>query len=72
MRIGAYIAMVLLVVGAVASGNMALALAVGGAKTAIVGVEFMELRQAARPHMVAFLVGTMALTVVLVALTRAV
>ena len=49
MRLAAYITMVVLVLAAVASGQLALALTAGGLKTMLVGVEFMELRHAARP-----------------------
>jgi hypothetical protein len=69
VRLAAYITMVVLVLAAVASGQLALALTAGGLKTMLVGVEFMELRHAARAHLVAFVVGAAALTGLLVALT---
>ncbi|MFW6067327.1 MAG: hypothetical protein ACOC97_03245 [Myxococcota bacterium] len=68
MRVAAYVAMVALVVWAVIVGDIALALAIGGTKTLVVGLEFMELRHAARPHLIGFGLGTVVLTVLLVAL----
>lgn len=69
MRAAAYASMAVLVVSAVAVGVLWPALVGAGIKTLIVGLEFMELRRAARPHMVAFVLGTAALTGLLVALT---
>lgn len=71
MRFAAYVLMIGLVLAAVATGNIALALALGGAKAVIVGLEFMELRHAARAHAVAFVIAMIALTGGLVALTTA-
>jgi hypothetical protein len=69
VRAAAYVVMIGLVASAVAMGEIGLALAAGGAKMLIVGLEFMELRHAARPHRVGFVLGTLAITGLLVALT---
>ncbi|MCZ7678114.1 MAG: hypothetical protein M5U28_04800 [Sandaracinaceae bacterium] len=69
MRIAVYVLLIALAVAAVAAGHLALALAVGGAKAALVGIEYMELRRAARLHALAFVLGMAALTGALVLLT---
>jgi len=69
MRFAAYVLMIGLLGIALYTGDIALALAAGGAKALLVGVEFMELRHAARAHLVGFALFTIALTGGLVALT---
>ncbi|MGM0575503.1 MAG: hypothetical protein ACQEXJ_07210 [Myxococcota bacterium] len=69
MRAAAYLVMVALLLAAVASGQLVLALAIGGAKALVVGLEFMELRHAARAHAVGFVAWTVAVTGLLVLLT---
>lgn len=69
MRVAVYIVMVGLVVSAVAAGEIGIALVAAGAKTALVGLEYMELRHAARPHAIGFVFGAVALTGLLAALT---
>lgn len=70
MRVAVYIVLISLAVAAMASGHLAVALTLGGAKAALVGVEYMELRRAARLHALAFVLGMAALTSALVVLTR--
>lgn len=69
MRLAVYVVLITLAVVAVVHGQLALALAIGGAKAALVGLEYMELRQAARPHAIGFVLGMFAVTGVLVAMT---
>lgn len=49
-----YLALVALVVLAVALGRLELAIMIGALKALLVGLEFMELRHAARVHALAF------------------
>ncbi|MFO0695478.1 MAG: hypothetical protein U0230_18090 [Polyangiales bacterium] len=56
MRLGAYFGLVNLAVIAAMSGHLGIALALGGAKAAIVGSEFMELRHANRAHAIGYMV----------------
>lgn len=65
MRLAAYLVMVVLASVALATGEIALALSIGGAKALIVGVEFMELRHAAWPHLFGFGVFSVFVTLVL-------
>lgn len=69
MRVAAYVVMVGLVVSAVAVGEVGIALVVAGAKTTLVGLEYMELRHAARAHAIGFVFGAVALTGLLAAIT---
>lgn len=69
MRFAINVVLISLAVVAVVHGQLALALVIGGAKAALVGLEYMELRQAARPHAIGFVLGMIAVTGVLVALT---
>lgn len=57
MRLGAYFGLVNLAVIAAMSGDLRIALALGGAKAAIVGSEFMELRHANRAHAIGYMVA---------------
>jgi hypothetical protein len=66
MRLAAYLVMMLVVVISVIEGDIALALGLAGLKALLVGVGYMELRHAARPHMLGFAMGMAALTGVLV------
>jgi len=69
VRAFVYVILLALAVGSVVHGQIALALAIGGAKAALVGLEDMELRGAARAHAGGFVAGMLVLTGVLVALT---
>lgn len=69
MRRIAFAVMVVLAVVSILEGQLALALLFGGLKALIVGLEYMELRRAARPHAVGFTLGVVALTIGLVAIT---
>lgn len=66
MRVAVYLVMMLVAVIAVIEGELALALALAGVKALLVGVGYMELRHAARSHMLGFAAGVTALTGVLV------
>ncbi len=68
MRLAVYGALLTLALVAVLHGQLAAALAIGGAKAALVGIEYMELRRAARAHAIGFVLGVLAVTAVLVAL----
>lgn len=57
-------------IAAVLAGRLDIALLLAGAKTLLVGLEFMELRHAARLHATVFVLATAMLTVVLFAATR--
>jgi len=54
MRFAVYLVLVVVAAIAAFSGNLLLALALGGAKALLVGVEYMELRTAARAHALVF------------------
>lgn len=66
MRVAVYLVMMLVAVIAVIEGEIALALALAGVKALLVGVGYMELGHAARPHMLGFVAGMAALTGALV------
>ena len=68
MRVIAFVVMVALAVASVLEGSVALAVVFGGVKALIVGLAYMELRDAARPHALGFAAGMVALTGVLLAL----
>ena len=68
MRLATFLVMIALAIVSVAEGKLALALAFGGAKAILVGLGYMELRQAARVHMVGFVLAVLALTGCLVLL----
>lgn len=70
MRTLSCLVMVLLAVVSILEGNVALALLFGGIKALIVGLGYMELREAARAHLLAYASGVAALTGVLVLLVR--
>lgn len=67
MRLATWLALVGLAVASVRAGRLDVALGLAGVKALVVGLEFMELRQAARLHaaawalFVAALVGVLAL-----------
>ncbi|MCK6570529.1 hypothetical protein L6V77_05375 [Myxococcota bacterium] len=63
-----WLALVTLSVVSVALGRLDVALTVAGAKAILVGLDFMELRAAARPHLVAYLSYVVLLVAVLVLL----
>jgi hypothetical protein len=65
----AFAVMVVLAIVSILEGQLALALLFGGLKALIVGLEYMELRSAARPHAVGFVLAVAALTIGLVGLT---
>ena len=65
MRFLVYLALLGLALGAVALGDLHAALALAGAKTLLVGAEYMELRGAARPHALGFGLAVAALVLVL-------
>lgn len=68
MRLVTWLALVGLSVAAVGAGRLHVALALGAAKALLVGLDFMELREAARPHAaawVAFIAGVTLLLEVL-------
>jgi hypothetical protein len=69
VRFAAYAILLVLVAAAVTVGHIGVALAIAGLKAVIVGLEFMELRQAARQHMLGFVAWSLAVTALLVALT---
>ena len=66
MRVAVYLLMMLVAVIAVIEGEIALALALAGVKALLVGVGYMELRSAARSHMLGFAAAMAALTGLLV------
>ena len=69
MRLVVYIALLSFAALAVGTANLAFALCLAGAKAALVGLEYMELRHAARAHALGYLGVVAALVLVLVALT---
>ena len=64
-----WVALVVLAVVAVSSGDVTLGLAVGALKAGLVGAEYMELRHADRAHGLAMAGAITALALVLVAMT---
>ncbi|MDQ3033184.1 MAG: hypothetical protein M3Y87_12265 [Myxococcota bacterium] len=68
MRALVYLALLGLALSAALSGQLALALALGGAKALLVGAEFMELRRADRRHALGFALMIVALVLVLITL----
>lgn len=68
MRFGAFVIMASLAVLSFAEGHIALGLVFGGIKALLVGLGYMELSRAARPHVVAYVGFVTALTTVLVAI----
>ena len=68
MRVAVYVGLLALALAAVALGEPRIGLAIAGAKTLLVGVEYMELRSAALPHLVGFTLAITALVLLLVAL----
>lgn len=69
MRAAAYVIMLGLLLGSLATGQLGLALAAAGVKASIVGLEFMELRHAARAHATGFVLFVGAVTGILLAVT---
>ena len=69
MRRIAFAVMVVLAIVSILEGQLALALLFGGLKALIVGLEYMELRRAARPHAIGFALAVIALSVGLIAIT---
>lgn len=69
MRALVFAVLLVLAVAAALSGHVHVALALGGVKALLVGVEFMELRHAARRHALGFaaLVAGLVLVLVLIA-----
>lgn len=67
MRMIAFAVMAALAVVSVIEGELALALVFAGLKALLVGLGYMELRGAARPHAVGFTLAMVALTGGLVA-----
>lgn len=61
-----WVTLVVAAAAAVASGRADVAVALGGAKAALVGITFLELRHAARAHLAAWLVFMAMLTAGLV------
>ncbi len=70
MRVAAFLVMCALAVVSVIEGQLALALALSGAKAILIGVGYMELSQAARTHMAGFIAGVVVLTSVLLLIAR--
>ena len=70
MRTPSCLVMVVLAVVSFLEGNVALALVFGGIKALIVGFGYMELRGAARAHLLAYASGVAALTGVLLLVVR--
>lgn len=66
VRIAVYVVLVVLAIGAVVSGELAVALALGGAKALLVGAEYMELRQAHRAHALGVALGLAVLVIGLI------
>ncbi len=60
MRIAVWIVLVGASVGSVASGRLRVALALAALKALLVGLEFMELRSAAWPHLLGFVAFVLA------------
>lgn len=69
MRLAAYLVLVTLAASAALSGDLFVAIALGGAKALVVGAEYMELRRAARLHAIAFALAVAALVTGLGAMT---
>ena len=69
MRAVTYLIMVVLVSAALFTGQIVLGLIAGGIKALLVGLEFMELRHAARPHAVVYTLWVLAITGLLLILT---
>jgi len=65
VRFVTWLLLVGLAIGAVVSGNIAVALAIAGTKTLLVGAQYMELRWAHRAHAAGFAFGVIALVLVL-------
>ncbi len=70
MRVAAFLVMCALAVVSVIEGQLALALALGGAKAILIGAGYMELNQAARAHMAGFIAAVIVLTSVLLLIVR--
>ena len=69
MRLFVYLALLFLAALAVGTANLAIALGLAGVKATLVGLEYMELRHAARAHALGYVGFIAALVLVLVALT---
>lgn len=54
MQLATYLTLVLLAVASAAYGHLRLALVLAAIKALLVGLEFMEVRHAARGHLAAF------------------
>ncbi len=67
MRLAVYLVLVCMAIGAAVAGELWIALALGGAKALLVGVEYMELRHAARAHALGFALGIVVLALGLAA-----
>jgi len=65
-----WFALMALAIGAVAIGRVDVALLLAGCKALLVGLQFMELRDAARLHAAAFVLWAGLVTAVLVLLSR--
>ncbi|MCA9536194.1 MAG: hypothetical protein KC593_21055 [Myxococcales bacterium] len=66
MRLATFVCMAVLAVISVTEDQLTLALAFAGVKALLVGVGYMELRSAARIHMVTFSLAMLALAAGLV------
>lgn len=65
MRVATWIVLMLAVAASLAVGRLDVALALAGFKALIVGLEFMELRHAARVHLAGYCVFVVAVVLVL-------
>lgn len=70
MRLATWLGLIALSVGSVLVGRLPLALALGALKAILVGLEFMELRTAARVHAAAYVLFVGVLLAVLEFLLR--
>jgi len=61
MRLATFVCMAVLAIISVTEGHLALALGFAGVKAVLVGLGYMELRSAARVHMVSFSLAMFAL-----------
>lgn len=70
MTVAVWFLLMALAVAAVMFGRVDIALWIAGCKTLLVGLQFMELRHAARLHATVFVVWTGLLTTALVLFSR--
>lgn len=69
MRLLTWLVLIALSVASVLTGQLKVALIIAAAKALLVGLEFMELRHAARPHAAAYVLFIGGVLLVLVVLT---